>query len=165
MAVIQPPRLLPVLAATVGLFRHRRTGLNDPAALPRIERSLAGVTLDADWLAAYRASVGLPVEPALPPLALQIAAAPLHMAILGDPRFPFRALGMVHLTQRITQTASMPPDARFDLRAFCTDARWEKRGMSFGLVTEAIVTDRKFNRMRPSMARVLGLETRSAKEG
>ena len=27
------------------------------------------------------------------------------------------------------------------------------------------VTDRKFNRMRPSMARVLGLETRSAKEG
>ena len=29
----------------------------------------------------------------------------------------------------------------------------------------AIKTDRKFNRMRPSMARVLGLETRSAKEG
>ena len=28
-----------------------------------------------------------------------------------------------------------------------------------------IGTDRKFNRMRPSMARVLGLETRSAKEG
>ena len=28
-----------------------------------------------------------------------------------------------------------------------------------------IETDRKFNRMRPSMARVLGLETRSAKEG
>ena len=29
----------------------------------------------------------------------------------------------------------------------------------------AAKTDRKFNRMRPSMARVLGLETRSAKEG
>ena len=28
-----------------------------------------------------------------------------------------------------------------------------------------LYTDRKFNRMRPSMARVLGLETRSAKEG
>ena len=27
------------------------------------------------------------------------------------------------------------------------------------------LTDRKFNRMRPSMARVLGLETRSAKAG
>jgi 4-hydroxyphenylpyruvate dioxygenase-like putative hemolysin len=31
--------------------------------------------------------------------------------------------------------------------------------------TPAMSTDRKFNRMRPSMARVLGLETRSAKEG
>ena len=30
---------------------------------------------------------------------------------------------------------------------------------------EVISTDRKFNRTRPSMARVLGLETRSAKEG
>ena len=40
----------------------------------------------------------------------------------------------------------------------------------FGTVPESgpddvDATDRKFNRMRPSMARVLGLETRSAKEG
>jgi hypothetical protein len=32
-------------------------------------------------------------------------------------------------------------------------------------VNRTTTTDRKFNRMRPSMARVLGLETRSAKEG
>jgi len=32
-------------------------------------------------------------------------------------------------------------------------------------VRDLAQTDRKFNRMRPSMARVLGLETRSAKEG
>jgi len=32
-------------------------------------------------------------------------------------------------------------------------------------ITVIDTTDRKFNRMRPSMARVLGLETRSAKEG
>ena len=30
---------------------------------------------------------------------------------------------------------------------------------------QSTTTDRKFNRMRPSMARVLALETRSAKEG
>lgn len=34
-----------------------------------------------------------------------------------------------------------------------------------GKCFEGDATDRKFNRMRPSMARVLGLETRSAKEG
>ena len=37
-------------------------------------------------------------------------------------------------------------------------SRWANRGLH-------LKTDRKFNRMRPSMARVLGLETRSAKEG
>ncbi len=38
---------------------------------------------------------------------------------------------------------------------------------SLGLLWVLVMslTDRKFNRMRPSMARVLGLETRSAKEG
>lgn len=31
MAVIQPPRFGPVLAATAGLFGHARRGLEDPA--------------------------------------------------------------------------------------------------------------------------------------
>ena len=41
---------------------------------------------------------------------------------------------------------------------------WMATGIAGGMVAEG-ATDRKFNRMRPSMARVLGLETRSAKEG
>jgi acyl dehydratase len=137
MAVMQRPGFLPVLAATVGLFRHARRGLADPSLLPSIERAQADASLDPQWLAAYCACVGLQDDRHLPPLALQIAAAPLHMAILGDARFPFRALGMVHLTQRVVQTRPLPSLARYDLRAFCADARWEKRGMSFGLVTEA----------------------------
>lgn len=138
MPVLQSPGFLPLLGSTLGLFRHARRGLDEPAALPRIERSLGGATLDPGWLRAYCECVGLPSAGALPPLALQLAAAPLHMAILGDARFPFRALGLVHLSQQVGQTRSLPADASFDLRAFSTDARWEKRGMSFGLVTEAL---------------------------
>jgi acyl dehydratase len=137
MPVLRTPAFLPLLACTLGLFRHARRGLQDPSALPRIERSLTGATLDPAWLNAYAGCVGLKVGTALPPLALQLAGAPLHMAILGDPRFPFRALGLVHMTQRVTQTRAIPPDSTFDLLAYSTDARWEKRGMSFGLVTEA----------------------------
>jgi len=37
--------------------------------------------------------------------------------------------------------------------------------IGYATIDRAELTDRKFNRMRPSMARVLGLETRSAKEG
>lgn len=137
MPVLRTPAFLPLLTSTLGLFRHARRGLQDPSTLPRIERSLAGATLDPAWLKAYADCVGLKVGAAMPPLALQLAAAPLHMAILGDPRFPFRALGLVHMAQRVTQTRAIPPDAILDLLAYSTDARWEKRGMSFALVTEA----------------------------
>jgi acyl dehydratase len=137
MPVLRTPAFLPLLASTLGLFRHPRRGLDDPALLPRIERALAGATLDPAWLAAYRGSVGLSDGARLPPLALQLAAAPVHMAILGDAQFPFRALGLVHMAQRVTQTRPIPGDATLELRACSADARWEKRGMSFGLVTEA----------------------------
>ncbi len=137
MPVLRTPAFLQLLTSTLGLFRHARRGLQDPSTLPRIERSLADATLDPAWLKAYADCVGLKVGAALPPLALQLAAAPLHMAILGDPRFPFRALGLVHMAQRVTQTQAIPQDATLDLLAYSTDARWERRGMSFALVTEA----------------------------
>jgi hypothetical protein len=76
MPVLRTPAFLPLLGSTLGLFRHPRRGLSDPALLPRIERALAGATLDPAWLAAYRGSVGLSDGARLPPLALQLAAAP-----------------------------------------------------------------------------------------
>lgn len=139
MLVIRPPALVPTLVATAGLFRHAHRGLADPAQLPYIERELPVGRLDSQWLRAYCRSVGLKRGGAdyLPPLALQIAAAPLHMAILADARFPFPAMGLVHLSQGVTQTQPIAADARLALRAFTSDARLEKRGMSFGLITEA----------------------------
>lgn len=139
MPVIRPPAFWPTLAATAGLFRHAHPGLGEPSALPRIERAISAATLDPAWLRAYHDSIGLANAPGgtLAPLTLQIAAAPLHLSILADARFPFRALGLVHMTQSVTQTRAIPATARLDLLAYCADARWEKRGMSFCLVTEA----------------------------
>ncbi len=139
MLVIRPPALVPTLFATLGLFRHAHRGLADPAQLPYIERELPVGRLDPQWLQAYHGCIGLRCGDAdmLPPLALQIAAAPLHMAILADARFPFPAMGLVHMSQGVTQTQPIPAGARLGLRAFTSDARREKRGMSFGLVTEA----------------------------
>ena len=131
------------LASAIGLFRYPRRGLGDPAQMPRIERSLIDAKIDMAWLSSYRECVGLPPgDHVLPPLVLQIAAAPLHLAVLADVRFPFRALGLVHMSQHITQTQTISPRASLDLVAYTTDARWEKRGMSFGLVTEARIGGR-----------------------
>ena len=126
------------LSSAFDLFRFARLGLSDPATMPYIARELAAASMDANWLTAYRSCVGLADGgDSLPPLALQIAAAPLHLAILAAAKFPFRALGLVHLSQQVEQMRPIPTTASINLLAYTTDARWEKRGMSFGLITEA----------------------------
>lgn len=129
------------LRAAAQIVFCRRPGLSDPARMPRIERCLTAVTLVPEWLRQYCDCVGVSAEAlqarGVPPLALQIAAGPLHLAIIADPVFPFRALGLVHLTQSVRQHRTIDPAARLDLLAYTTDARTEKRGISFGLVTEA----------------------------
>ena len=141
MHAIDSDALPSSLRSYAGLLWHSRRGLPDPASMPRIEREVAAVRLDSHWLRAYRSCVGLDGDGAdgLPPLALQIAVAPLHLSILADPQFPFKALGLVHLTQRITQTSAIPTAQAVNLRAFTTEAQWARRGMTFGLVTQALV--------------------------
>ena len=139
MPALHAGNLPPPWRSALDLLRRRRPGLADPAALPLIERAVREARIDPGWLRRYRLCVGLaPQDDAmLPPLALQVAAAPLHLAILADPRFPFPALGLIHQAQRVIQYRPVPAGALLALRACCTDARLEKCGMSFCLLTEA----------------------------
>lgn len=141
MLAIDSVALPPTWRSYAGMLWHRRSGLPDPQDMPRIERGLSAAAIDARWLAAYRACVGLPADPhaGLPPLALQIAAAPLHLSILADPQFPFKALGLVHVAQSVVQTAQIAPQQAVVLRAYTTTAERTHRGTQFGLVTEALV--------------------------
>jgi acyl dehydratase len=142
MRALVADRLAPTLPSVLGLLIHRRPGLADVRTMPRIERQVQQARVDSDWLRSYRACTGLPLRPedALPPLALQIAAAPLHLAIMADRAFPFRPLGIVHQSQHIQQWDEIDAAASIDLRAVTTEAREERRGISFGLVTEARVS-------------------------
>lgn len=141
MRALIADRLAPALPSVLGLLIHRRPGLSDLRAMPRIERQVQQARIDADWLRSYRACTGLPPwqEGGVPPLALQIAAAPLHLAIMADRAFPFRPLGIVHQSQHIQQWSEIDATASIDLVAHSTGAREERRGISFGLVTEARV--------------------------
>jgi hypothetical protein len=140
MGALIAERLPSSLASAVELFAHARRGLADVRTMPRIERHVSGARVDGGWLRRYMACTGVrgPGAPGLPPLALQIAAAPLHMAIMADPAFPFRPLGIVHQAQRIEQWRALDPSAQVDLLACTTDACEERRGISFGLVSEAL---------------------------
>lgn len=139
MHALDADRLPAKWLSLAGLFLHRRPGLNAPQDMPRIERAVVRGRIDPDWLVRYESCTGRAVShgSGLPPLALQVAAAPLHLAIMADRAFPFRALGLVHQSQRIVQWCTLDPMAAYDLLAYSCDAREERRGTSFGLVSEA----------------------------
>ncbi|MBP6374992.1 MAG: cyclic nucleotide-binding domain-containing protein [Giesbergeria sp.] len=83
-----------------------------------------------------------------------------------DPQGDEHVFHCFHRGHSLAEAAMFMGHGRYPMTARATDRKFNRMRPSMarvlGLETR---TDRKFNRMRPSMARVLGLETRSAKEG
>ena len=87
----------------------------------------------------------------------------LERIVIGLNLCPFAKAVYVKDQVRIVLSDATTPEALVEELAeelvLLTDRKFNRMRPSMAR------TDRKFNRMRPSMARVLGLETRSAKEG
>ncbi len=123
--------------AVAGMLLRPRRGLAGDARMPVIGRATGLVKIRPEWLATYRPLVGLNNEPAvLPPLALQLAASPLHLDIFADKNFPFRALGLVPMSQRIDQVSAVMPGAVLKIEAYTGRTRAVRWGTRFDLITE-----------------------------
>jgi acyl dehydratase len=110
-------------------------------ALPKLELRLDGVRVDADRLAAYDRVCGFPLRDALPSTYLHVLAFPLHMALLTDGAFPFGAIGLVHVRNRIEQLRPVLASETFDLRVHTMPVQPHPKGTAFTIVTEARVGD------------------------
>jgi acyl dehydratase len=64
--------------------------------------SRPAVTIERPDVTAYAGVCGFPAKDSVPVTYPHVLAFPLHMAILSDPTFPFRAVGAVHLANSIT---------------------------------------------------------------
>jgi acyl dehydratase len=64
--------------------------------------SRPAVTIERPHVMAYAGVCDFPVKDTVPLTYPHVLAFPLHMAILSDPRFPFPAVGAVHLANSIT---------------------------------------------------------------
>lgn len=87
-------------------------------------------------LADYSHLCGFTVGNTLPPTAPHLLAFPLHLALMTDSGFPFPAVGLVHVRNRIT--VSRPIEATEPLRVavHATAPEPHPRGRAFTLVTE-----------------------------
>jgi len=107
--------------------------------MPALERSLSGVRVDPAELAAYARVCGFTLRDALPATYLHMPAFPLHMALMTDGRFPFPAVGLVHLSNRITVHRPALVSEVFDLVVRTTPIEPHAKGRTFSLVSEARV--------------------------
>src|SRR5919198_4059818 len=69
--------------------------------LPDTQLVLTGLDVDREHLAAYVRVCGFRLRDELPPTYPHVLAFPLHMRAMTDGRFPYRAVGLVHIENRI----------------------------------------------------------------
>lgn len=105
--------------------------------IPEIELELIGVKADPDAVAAYARVCGFTLRDQLPPTYPHVLAFPLHMALMADGRFPFGAVGLVHVENRIEQHRPLGLGEELTLRARPTALAPHPKGKTFTIVTEA----------------------------
>ena len=107
--------------------------------IPDITLERSGVTASAHDVAAYARVCGFRLRDELPPTYPHMPAFDLHMQLMTDGRFPFPAIGIVHLANEITVTRALRIGEPFDLRVHPTSLEQHPKGRTFSIVSEARV--------------------------
>jgi len=109
--------------------------------IPDVELVVPKVRIDQDKLAGYRTVCGFPDATTLPvtyPFAL---AVPLHMALMTAGDFPFPAIGLVHVRNRIVQHRPIDAGEALSVAVRAGNLQPHPKGRTFELTTEYRVGD------------------------
>jgi acyl dehydratase len=106
--------------------------------IPEVELELAGVRADAERVAAYARVCGFSLRDTLPPTYPHVLAFPLHMAVMADGGFPFGAVGLVHVENRVEQRRPIAVGEELTIRVRPTKLKPHPRGQTFSLVTKVL---------------------------
>ena len=104
-----------------------------------LDLELAGVRAEPGKVAAYAKVCGFPLRDTLPPTYPHVLAFPLHMAVMSDGSFPFGAVGLVHVENRIAQHRPIAIDEELTIRVRPTALQPHPKGQTFSLRTEVLV--------------------------
>jgi acyl dehydratase len=140
------PSMLPMFARAgvamiPGASRLPFIGAAGGREIPDLTLVLSDVVVDRERLASYDRVCGFDVRDRLPATYLHMLAFPLHLALMTDPSFPFPAIGLVHIYNRIVHHRPVSIGERFSLKVWATALEPHPRGRQFSLLTEARVGD------------------------
>jgi acyl dehydratase len=123
---------LPVVGSLPGV---RRPG----GPLPDLELVQRGIAVDAARLTAYSEVCGFGLPRTVPATYPHVLAFPLLVALMTDRRFPFVAVGTVHVENRIVQHRPLAVDEVLDLAVRLQNLRPHEKGQQFDFSTSASV--------------------------
>ncbi len=138
-----PPQILPLYARAAAPMIPGASLLPGVPGrgkeIPALELELPGVRAGAEDVAAYARVCGFPLRDSLPVTYPHVLAFPLHMAVMADGSFPFGAVGLVHVENRIVQHRPIGVAEQLDLLVRPTPLQPHRGGRTFSLVTEVRV--------------------------
>jgi acyl dehydratase len=128
---------LPVLPGVNLLPGVRKSGDGLPDLTLRRER----VAVERGEVDRYAAVCGFPRKDVAPVPYLHMLAFPLHMALMTDSRFPFPAIGSVHLENSITQHRPVAVGESVSLELRAENLRTSTKGRAWDMVVTGTVGD------------------------
>lgn len=139
---------LPALYAKAvlgSLPRGRRRSDRNPNRMSDADQlavRLADAEIRPGRLAEYRRICGFGAGRAVPATYPHVLAFPLQLAVMTDPAFPFPALGLVHIGNRIEQIRPLRVGERLELTVETEGAQPHPRGAQITLVSRVDVDGR-----------------------
>lgn len=121
---------IPLVNQLPGVRKERDA---DPSSL-RLSRG--GVVVDRDQAAAYARVCGFPVKDTVPLSYPHLLAFPLHMEAMTDPRFPYPAIGSVHVENVITSSRPILAGESVDVSVNLSAARPHPKGTVIDFLAE-----------------------------
>ena len=116
-------------------------GKSGRGEVPELERTLDGVEIDRAHVTRYARVCGFGLRDALPPTYPHVLAFPLHMELMTSGEFPFPVIGMVHITNRITQHRPVLAGETLDLTVRSAEGGPHPKGTLVALTSEVRVGD------------------------
>jgi acyl dehydratase len=104
---------------------------------PDLTLALSDVDVDRNRLAAYDRLCGFDLRDELPPTYPHMLVFPLHLALMTDGSFPFPAIGLVHIYNRIVQHRPLRAGERLSLKVWAGPIEPHPRGRQFSIHSEA----------------------------
>ncbi|MDN4645854.1 MaoC/PaaZ C-terminal domain-containing protein [Arthrobacter sp. PsM3] len=124
------------LNAAAAAARRRVLGTDEGAGLPETRHEVRDVKAAVENLTAYQHLIGETASDVLPAGFVHALAFPLAMSVMNRDDFPLPLLGMIHLENRVVQSAPSRFTEALDIRAWAENLRGHRSGSQLDLVTE-----------------------------